>query len=277
MRSCRGTTSLTNGSGKKLQELRLTPSAPVDDAKFIRRAFLDVIGRMPAPAEVRAFLSDPSPQKRQVLVDHLLQRPEYADYWANKWMDLLRPNPYRVGVKAVLNYDDWIRNAFRRNQPYDQFVRELLTAQGSTWRNGAVTLFRDRRSPEEITTLASQLFLGIRLECAKCHHHPFEKWSQHDFYSLAAYFGRIGRKGADLSPPISGAKRWCWPAAAASAPSATGRSARAAALVWRNAGRRSDSGSPPGVGRLDHVRRESVLSPGDCQSHLGRLDGPRHR
>ncbi len=189
---------------QKLKELRLTPSPPVDDAKFMRRVYLDVIGRLPAPAEVRAFLADGSPQKRQTLVDNLLRRPEYADYWANQWMDLLRPNPYRVGIKAVLNYDSWIRDAFRRNQPYDQFVRELLTAQGSTWRNGAVTLFRDRRSPEEITTLASQLFLGVRLECAKCHHHPFEKWSQHDFYSFAAYFARIGRKGADLSPPISG-------------------------------------------------------------------------
>ncbi|MCH5376791.1 MAG: DUF1549 and DUF1553 domain-containing protein, partial [Planctomycetes bacterium] len=132
--------------------------------------------------------------------------PEYADYWANKWVDLLRPNPYRVGIKAVLNYDDWIRDAFRQNKPYDRFVRELLTAQGSTWRNGAVTLFRDRRSPEEITTLVSQLFLGIRLECAKCHHHPFEKWSQDDFYRFAAYFARVGRKGTGLSPPISGSE-----------------------------------------------------------------------
>jgi hypothetical protein len=109
-----------------------------------------------------------------------------------------------VGIKATFNFDNWIREQFRQNRPYDEFVRDLLTAQGSTWRNGATTLFRDRREPEEITTLVSRLFLGVRLECAKCHHHPFEKWGQDDFYSFAAYFARVGRKGTGLSPPISG-------------------------------------------------------------------------
>ena len=141
--------------------------------------------------------------KHERLVDHLLNRPEYADY-CNKWADLLRPNPYRVGIKAVYNLDAWLRDAFRRNMPYDQFVRELVTAQGSTFRNGAVTVFRDRREPDEIAPMIGQLFLGIRLECAKCHHHPFEVWGQDDFYSFAAYFARIGRKGVGLSPPISG-------------------------------------------------------------------------
>ena len=188
----------------KLRQLRITPSNICDDTTFLRRAHLDVIGRLPMPAEVRAFLADAAPDKRARLVDQLLERPEYADYWANKWADLLRPNPYRVGIKATLSLDTWLRDAFRENRPYDRFVRELVTAQGSTWRNGAVTLFRDRREPDEIVTLVSQLFLGIRLECAKCHHHPFEVWGQDDFYGLAAYFSRIGRKGTGLSPPISG-------------------------------------------------------------------------
>lgn len=188
----------------KLKSLGIVPSAPVDDARFLRRAHLDVIGRLPSPEEVRAFLADPDPNKRDKLIDALLERPEYADHWAGKWEDLLRPNPYRVGIKAVLNYDNWIRDSFRKNKPYDQFVRELITAQGSTWRNGAATMFRDRREPDEITTMVSQLFLGVRLECAKCHHHPFEKWGQDDFYSFAAYFARIGHKGTGLSPPISG-------------------------------------------------------------------------
>jgi hypothetical protein len=101
-------------------------------------------------------------------------------------------------------FDAWIRDTFRRNQPFDQFARELLTAQGSVWRNGAATWFRDRRTPDEITPVVSQLFLGIRLECAKCHHHPFEVWSQDDFYGLAAYFARLRHKGEGISPPISG-------------------------------------------------------------------------
>ena len=189
---------------EKLQRLGITPSGPCTDSAFLRRAYLDVIGRLPSPEETRTFLSDSTADKRVKLVDTLLDRPEFADFWANKWMDLLRPNPYRVGIKATFNYDAWIRDKFRRNVPYDQFVRELLTAQGSTWKNGAVTYFRDRREPDELTTITSQLFLGVRLECAKCHHHPFEALGQEDFYGLAAYFARIGHKGVGLSPPISG-------------------------------------------------------------------------
>lgn len=188
----------------KLQSLGITPSAPCDDPKFLRRVHLDIIGRLPTPDEVRVFLADADNHKRERIVEVLLQRPEYADHWASKWADLLRPNPYRVGIKAVMTYDDWIRDAFRQNKPYDQFVRELVTARGSTWENGASVLFRDRRDPPEITTLVSQLFLGIRLECARCHHHPFEKYGQDDFYSFAAFFARTGHKGTGLSPPISG-------------------------------------------------------------------------
>jgi hypothetical protein len=189
---------------KKLASLQITPSELANDSKFVRRIYLDVIGRLPTPDEVRAFLADTDSQKRERVIDDLLARPEYADHWATKWADLLRPNPYRVGVKAVFNYDDWIRTSFRENKPYDQFVRELVTAEGSTFTNGATVLFRDRREPDEITTMVSQLFLGVRLECAKCHHHPFEKWGQDDFYSFAAYFARLGHKGTGLSPPISG-------------------------------------------------------------------------
>jgi hypothetical protein len=190
----------------KLRTLGITPSPPADDAKFLRRVYLDIIGRLPTPEEVRAFLAESGDAKRGRVVDELLQRPEYADHWAAKWADLLRPNPYRVGIKAVMTYDAWIRDSFRRNKPYDQFVRELITARGSTWDNGASVLFRDRREPQEITTLVSQLFLGIRLECAKCHHHPFEKYGQDDFYSFAAFFSRLGFKGTGLSPPISGSE-----------------------------------------------------------------------
>lgn len=197
----------------KLKELGVLPSAPAGDGTFLRRAYLDVIGRLPTPDEARAFLADPSPSKREVLIDRLLARDEYADFWANKWADLLRPNAYRVGIKATFSLDAWLRDAFRQNLPYDQFVRSLVTARGSTWRNGAVTLFRDRRDPPEIATAVSQLFLGIRLECAKCHHHPFETWGQDDFYGFAAYFARLGHKGVGLSPPISGGEEMIFAAA----------------------------------------------------------------
>jgi hypothetical protein len=188
----------------KLKLLGLLPSPPAADATFHRRAFLRVIGRLPTPDETRSFLADNNVDKRERLIDRLLERPEYADFWANKWADLLRPNPYRAGMKAVYTIDAWLREAFRRNMPYDQFVRELLTATGSTWRNGATVIFRDRPETVEIGSSVSQLFLGVRLECAKCHHHPFEIWSQDDFYGFASFFSRVGHKGAGLSPPISG-------------------------------------------------------------------------
>jgi hypothetical protein len=188
---------------KRLETLGIVPSAGCDDATFLRRASLDVIGRLPTPTEARAFLADKATDKRAKLVDSLLERGEYGDFWANKWVDLLRPNPFRVGVKATFNFDAWIRDAFRTNKPYDKFVYELLTARGSTFRNGATVLFRDRRAPEEVTTIACQLFLGVRLDCARCHHHPFEVWGQDDFYGTAAYFTRVGYKGVGLSPPIS--------------------------------------------------------------------------
>ncbi len=194
----------------KLERLRIPPSNPAPPEKLVRRLYLDVIGRLPTPDEVRRFVESDVPlrERRAALVEELLERPEFAEHWANKWVDLLRPNPYRAGIKATLNFDHWIRDQFRRNRPWDQFTRDLLTAKGSTFRNGAVTLFRDRRSPDELTTITSQLFLGIRLECAKCHHHPFEVWGQDDFYSFAAYFSKIARKGRGVSPPISGSEEF---------------------------------------------------------------------
>lgn len=188
----------------KLKQLNITPSELAPDASFHRRAFLDVIGRLPTPEETRAFLIDKDPQKRAKLIESLLERPEYADFWANKWTDLLRPNAYHVGIKATYNLDQWLRKSFRENKPYDQFVREIIAANGSTFTNGAAVFYRNRREPAELTTMVSQLFLGVRLDCAKCHHHPFEVWGQDDFYSFAAFFGKIGRKGQGISAPISG-------------------------------------------------------------------------
>ncbi|MBL9084381.1 MAG: DUF1553 domain-containing protein [Planctomycetales bacterium] len=195
---------------KRLERLGIVPSPPCDDATFLRRASLDVIGRLPTSDEVRKFLADKSADKRTKLIDDLLARPEYADFWANKWADLLRPNPYRVGIKATYAYDQWIRESFRENKPYDQFVTELVGARGSTFRDGATVLFRDRRTPEETTTLVCQLFLGVRLDCARCHHHPFEVWGQDEFFGTAAFFGRVGYKGTGISAPISGSEEFIY-------------------------------------------------------------------
>ncbi len=195
---------------RRLMKLGIFPSAPCDDATYLRRASLDIAGSLPTVEETRAFLADTDPKKRVKLVDRLLADPRYADFWATKWGDLIRPNPARVGVKSVYVFDLWIRRSFRENKPYDQFVREIITAQGTTHRDGPSVVFRDRTTPEEVTTLVSQIFLGVRMECAKCHHHPNEKWSQQDFYQLASFFGEVGHKGTGLSPPISGSTEFIY-------------------------------------------------------------------
>lgn len=205
---------------QQFRKLGLFPSELSSDAEFLRRAYLDTLGILPTTEEAREFLQSSAPDatgaaplgreqlaaqraRRATLIDQLLARPEFGDFWANKWADLVRPNSDRVGVKSVYTLDQWLRAAMRANTPYDQLVREVLLAEGSNHRDGPVVIYRDRREPPELTTMFSQLFLGVRLECAKCHHHPNEKWSQDDFYQFAAVFGPLKQKGAGLSPPIS--------------------------------------------------------------------------
>ncbi|MFT5127339.1 MAG: WD40 repeat protein [Rhodothermales bacterium] len=182
----------------------LRPSARCDDATFIRRTSLDSIGRLPTPERVRAFLADSASDKRQRLIDELLAQPEWADYWTTMWADMIRPNTQRVGVKPVYLLDRWLRRKLRANTPYDAMVRELLSATGSTHEHGPAVLFRDKRTPEDVGEFVGRVFLGVRLECARCHHHPSEKWGQDDYYQFAAFFRDIGRKGQGISAPISG-------------------------------------------------------------------------
>ncbi|MEY2408719.1 MAG: hypothetical protein QOF48_1389 [Verrucomicrobiota bacterium] len=188
----------------QFKKLGLFPSELCTDAEFLRRSALDTMGLLPTPDEAREFLADTNPNKRTAWIDHLLAHPAYGDCWANKWADLLRPNPDRAGVKSIFVLDQWLREQFRNNRPYDQFVRDILLAEGSNHRDGPAVIYRDRREPPELTTMFSQLFLGSRMECAKCHHHPNEKWSQNDFYQFAAFFAPVKQKGTGLSPPISG-------------------------------------------------------------------------
>lgn len=194
----------------RLKTLGLEPSELCSDAEFLRRASLDAVGVLPTADAARGFLADRDPQKRSKLIDRLIDGPAYGDHWANKWADLLRPNPFRAGVKSVYVLDQWLRESFRQNKPYDQFARGILLARGSTHRYGPAVVFRDRREPPDVATLVSQIFLGVRMECARCHHHPNEKWSQEDFYQLAAFFGPLKRKGQGISAPISGEAEFVW-------------------------------------------------------------------
>jgi hypothetical protein len=186
------------------RELGLMPSPTCSDADFIRRATLDCLGKLPRPERVRAFLADQSADKREKLIDELLEDPGWADYWASRWGDMIRPNTQRVGVKPVYLLDRWLRRQLRRNAPYDDIVRGLLTATGSTHEHGPAVIFRDKREPETAGEFVSQIFLGIRIGCAKCHQHPSEKWGQTDYYQMAAFFAGMKSKGQKISAPISG-------------------------------------------------------------------------
>lgn len=180
---------------RKLAKLHIVSSGRATDSEFLRRVYLDTTATLPTPDETRAFLRDADPGKRAKLIDRLLERPEFVDYRTLKLADLLRVNGQYLSEEGADIYYRWIRDRVAKNVPYDQFVRELLTARGSTYRTGPANYFRVARTPEDLAETTSQSFLGTRLACAKCHNHPFENWKQRDYYGLAAFFARFGIKG----------------------------------------------------------------------------------
>jgi hypothetical protein len=179
----------------KLQSLRVPPSPPADDATFLRRAFLDTIGTLPTADEARAFLADESADKRDRLIDALLQRPEFVDYWAYKWSDLLLLSGERLRPKALQTYYQWIRQSVAANKPWDQFVREIVTATGSTHENGAANFYALHQDPEMMAETVAQAFMGLSINCAKCHNHPLEKWTNDQYFAFANMFSRVRAKG----------------------------------------------------------------------------------
>ena len=180
----------------KWKKIGLLPSELCTDAEFIRRLYLDAIGTLPKPEEIKAFLADTDPDKRKKLIVTLLERPEYVDWWTLKWADILRNNGTATGDKGMFAFHNWIRAAFRENRPLDAIARQLITAQGSTYTDGPTNFYRVARNPQDLAETTAAVFLGVRLQCAKCHQHPFEKWSQDDYYSLAAFFARVGTKSS---------------------------------------------------------------------------------
>jgi hypothetical protein len=184
----------------KLKMLSLPPSELCTDDEFVRRAYLDVCGVLPTPAEVKAFLAGTDKDKRAKLIDALLERPEYADFWTLKWSDVLRSNRKAVGVKGVYVFQQWLRGHIDKNTGLDAVVRELLTASGSTYANPPANYYRIARDPQNLAETTAQLFFGVRLQCSKCHNHPFERWTQDDYYSFAAFFARVKQKKDALEP-----------------------------------------------------------------------------
>ncbi|MCE9566507.1 MAG: DUF1553 domain-containing protein [Planctomycetes bacterium] len=186
---------------KQLKELGLPPSVMCDDATFIRRATIDICGRLPTPDEATAFVTDKSPDKVEKLIDRLLASPEYADYAANKWSALLRNrrNAPNEDGKPNAAFHAWVRDSFKDNKPFDQFVRELLTSAGPVDENPRAVWYRELKEPANLAEDVAQLFLGQRVACAKCHHHPHDRWTQADYWGLAAAFARTD---VQLATPV---------------------------------------------------------------------------
>ncbi|HTU92207.1 MAG TPA: DUF1553 domain-containing protein, partial [Gemmataceae bacterium] len=184
----------------KLKMLSIPPSDLCTDAEFIRRAYLDVCGILPPPKETRAFLADASPNKRAKLIDALLERPEYADFWTLKWSDVFRSSRKAIQVKGTYVFQRWLRDRIVEKTGFDVLVREMLTASGSTFANPPANYYRVARDPQNLAETTAQLFFGIRMQCAKCHNHPFERWTQDDYYSMAAFFARVRHKRDPLEP-----------------------------------------------------------------------------
>jgi hypothetical protein len=180
----------------KWKTLGLTPSPLCDDATFLRRLYLDAIGTLPTPAEIRAFLANQSPDKRNAAIYAVLARPEFVDFWTVKWGDLLRINRDALQEKGMWSFHNWVKESIRDGRPLDQFVRDILLAEGSTFTDGPANFYRVGRVPADWAETTAQVFLGVRLQCAKCHHHPFDNWSQDDYYGMAAFFARLGQKNS---------------------------------------------------------------------------------
>ncbi len=180
----------------KWKELGLVPSELCSDEQFIRRVSIDLTGTLPTPAQVTAFLADADPAKRDKLIDNLIASDDYSYFFANKWADILRVKRRGQADRArgTFAFHDWIRDAMATDKPYDEFAREILGACGDEVNNPPTVWYKELQEPQQFVDDTSQVFLGQRLACAQCHHHPYEKWSQDDYWGMAAYFGRIGRR-----------------------------------------------------------------------------------
>jgi hypothetical protein len=191
-----GKTPVDKFTAKKWRQLGLVPSGLCSDEHFVRRVYLDITGTLPTPKQVRDFVSDKTASKRDKLVDRLLDTPEYSYYFANKWADILRVKRRGEQTRApgTFAFHNWIRQAIASDVPYSDFVRAILTATGDESNNPPTVWYKELQNPEQFVDDVAQVFLGQRLACANCHHHPFEKWSQDDYWGLAAFFGRLGRK-----------------------------------------------------------------------------------
>jgi hypothetical protein len=188
-----GTNFVDDHINRVLDRLRLPHAPRSNDAMLARRVFLDVLGQLPEPEEVEAFAADPAADKWTRLIDRLMDRPEFVDYWSYQWGDLLRIESGRLRPEGAAAFHGWVREQVRRNTPLDQFARELLLAGGDSYRNGPANFSRVSADARAEAEFVGHVFLGVRIQCANCHNHPLDHWTQDDYHGLAATFARVGR------------------------------------------------------------------------------------
>jgi len=183
---------------QKLRKLRIAPSEICSDEVFLRRVYLDIVGMLPTVEEYERFMNNPVSAKREQLIDELLNRKEFAELWVLKWAELLQiRSSNQVSYKAMLLYYTWLQDKIARNVPTDVWVRELLSATGGTFKNPPTNYYQNETDLLKITENVAQVFMGMRIQCAQCHNHPFDRWTMDDYYSFASFFSQIGRKGTD--------------------------------------------------------------------------------
>jgi hypothetical protein len=187
---------------EKLNKLRIVPSELADDESFLRRVFLDIVGVLPTVAEREKFLADSRREKRELLVDELLGRKEFTEMWVMKWAELLQIRTFnkdgqQVSYKAALNYYQWLRERIAGNMPFNNLVKELLSAKGGTFSSPATNYFQNEADVLKLTENVAQVFMGTRIQCAQCHNHPFDRWTMDDYYSFASFFAQVKRKPAE--------------------------------------------------------------------------------
>ena len=181
----------------KWKQLRISPSELCDDATFLRRLLIKTTGTIPTAEQTRAFLQNESPDKRREAIEEALASEDFTNYWTQRWSDIMMVNSATIGGRSAYTFYKWIRQQIHENRPYNQWVYDIIVATGNTGNVGPANFYRSQRTPEDATKTISQAFLGVRMDCAQCHHHPFEKWGQADFYGLAGYFNGMKRDKLD--------------------------------------------------------------------------------
>ena len=251
-----------------------SPAPICSDEVFLRRATIDITGLLPTVDEYQAFVGDADPAKRAKLVDRLLARKEFSEIWAMKWANLLmiKSTGNEVSEKSAFLYANWLTNQISNNVPLDQMVRELLGASGGTFKNPPTNYYQVERDTLKTAENVAQVFMGIRIQCAQCHNHPFDRWTMDDYYSFAAFFSQVGRKRAEDYRELiifNSARRRSRPSGR--------RPADAAQVSGRRGGRRGGQGPPRRAGRMADLGRESLLRHQRGQPRVGPFLRHRHR